>query len=543
MCYFSTCRTDYTIFSSVYFYLTVDNELTCNIEKEHLKNNMLGGAISKAKAKLLLTLKILAINMNSKVKHEISFLASSITFEETQQRVSRDADLPEEAQKISKPEIRSSLRASTLEGVFATLFYSIIGGVLLSNFLLDLGASPVFIGLLASIPQLLNLFQPLGAYFADRSQSRRTWSIGIFLTSRLLWLAVALAIFWQGSFHIVENLFLVQLTLAIILITNIIEAFGRASCVSWMAALVPERLRGRYFGFRNSCINLMNLLAIPLLGFAVSKYPGGTVQGFGVVLIVGIVFGLISLGYQFLMTDINPKVEWLSNSNTEPKQGWQTILTFLKDANFLKFLLYSGLWSFAVNVSAPFFNLYLLDNLSIDVSVVTIYSSLQTGANLLMLIIWGKLADRVGNRPLLVVVGMLVALSPLLWQFGGTDTISLWIWFPLLHLLSGATWAAIDLCSANLLMTVAPRANRSIYFAIAAAVPGITGAMGIILGGEFTTLAGINGWDALFSLSAGLRFLALLPLVLVWEQRSIPLNQLWKMVFTPRTELTPVTPE
>jgi Na+/melibiose symporter-like transporter len=115
----------------------------------------------------------------------------------------------------------------------------------------------------------------------------------------------------------------------------------------------------------------------------------------------------------------------------------------------LKFLLYSGLWSFAVNVSAPFFNLYLLDDLSIDVSVVTLYNSIGAGANLLMLVFWGKLADRVGNRPIMLVVGILVALTPLLWLEAGTAPIFLWVWFPLLHIIAGGTWAAID-CAATI---------------------------------------------------------------------------------------------
>jgi nitrate/nitrite transporter NarK len=34
-----------------------------------------------------------------------------------------------------------------------------------------------------------------------------------------------------------------------------------------------------------------------------------------------------------------------------------------------------------------------------------------------MLMFWGKLADRIGNRPLMLVVGMLVALTPLLLTF------------------------------------------------------------------------------------------------------------------------------
>jgi hypothetical protein len=73
--------------------------------------------------------------------------------------------------KLSKPQIRTSLRALTLESLFAAVFYSIIGSALLSNFLLELGAGPLEIGLLASIPQLVNLLQPLGAYLVDRSTS------------------------------------------------------------------------------------------------------------------------------------------------------------------------------------------------------------------------------------------------------------------------------------------------------------------------------------------------------------------------------------
>ncbi|HEY9601313.1 MAG TPA: MFS transporter [Allocoleopsis sp.] len=172
--------------------------------------------------------------------------------------------------KLSKPETRSTLKALTLEGVSGTLFYSIIGGALLSNFLLDLGAGPVEIGMLASIPQLVNLLQPFGAYLSDRMQSRYGYSICIFGPSRLLWLSLVLAIWWGGSVHI-AGYQLVQLTLAIIWVTQLLESFGRASWLSWMAALVPQRLRGRYFGFRNSAVSLTNLIGVPLLALV---HPG-----------------------------------------------------------------------------------------------------------------------------------------------------------------------------------------------------------------------------------------------------------------------------
>ena len=458
--------------------------------------------------------------------------------EQENRALSETAFPPKPPQKIPKREIRTSLKALTTEGGFATVFASIIGGALLSNFLLDLGASTVEIGLLASIPQLTNLLQPLGAYLGDRTSSRNWYSLFIFGSSRLLWLLVVPGIWLVSSSRMAAHQ-LVVLTLAIIWVTNIMEALGRASFFSWMAVLVPERLRGRYFGFRNSVVTLTNLIAVPLLGLAVSKWPGGSLSGFGAVLVLGIVLGIISLVVHFWMTDVNPKLLQATDSDTDHLSPWETVFSFFQDANFLRFLIYAGFWSFAVNISAPFFNLYLLGYLNLDVSVVTLYNSLGAGANLLMLMFWGRLADRIGNRPVMITVGVLVALTPLLWLEAGTSQFFLWVWFPFLHVVAGGTWAAIDLCSGNLMMSVTPLRNQSIYFAIAAAVPGITGAIGITVGGYVASLTGFGGLPMAFALSAVLRLLALVPLVFVREQRSVPVGQLIRALFPARqpTEL------
>lgn len=447
--------------------------------------------------------------------------------------------LPNLPQKISKAEIRSSLRASTIDGILATLFHGITGGVLLSNFLLDLGATPVELGMLSSIPLLVNLLQPIGAYLADRTNSRHWYSLWAFVPARLLWLILVLGIGWIDWDHTAEHQ-LVSLTLLIVLVTHLVGALGSASWLSWMTVLVPKQLRGRYFGFRNSAASLTNLIGVPLLGLAVSAWPSGKLTGYEAVLVLGVVLGLVSLGCQFFMSDVNPQmVQVTSSAQTQPELPL-TAFRFLRDANFLKFLLYFGLWSFAVNVSAPFFNFYMLHDLAIDVSVVTIYTGLTAGANMLMLILWGKLADRIGNRPLLMTVGVLVALTPLLWLGTGTDSISMWIWLPMLHLLGGGTWAAIELCSNNLQMEVAPPLHQSTYFAIAAAVAGLTGAMGITAGGFLATLTGAGGLPGLFVLSSVLRLAALLPLVFVQEQRSVPLARLMHTLFPIRLQTIPI---
>ncbi|MBD1884397.1 MFS transporter [Microcoleus vaginatus] len=432
------------------------------------------------------------------------------------------------ALKFSKKDVRSTLKASTLDGVFATIFESATTGVLLSNFLLQLGASSVEIGIFSAIPMVVNLLQPLGAYVADRTTSRRWYNLFVFGASRLLWLVLAVAIVW-GSQH-ADLHQLLQWTLLTVVAASVLAAFANSSWFSWMAAVVPQRLRGRYFGFRNSAVSFISLLGVPLMGLGVSTWDGGPIFGYGIVLFVGVLAGMISLGCQSFMGDVNPQVykkDAESDRLTEKKEKQITdfVPSVLKDSNFLMFILYFSVWTFAVNLSAPFFNIYLLKDLSLDVSLVTIYTSLSSGANLLLLMFWGKLADRWGNRPLLIAVGLVVAVTPLLWLGTGNYPFALWVWLPLLHLLAGTTLGAIGLCTNNIQMEIASIEQPSTYFAIAAAVSGVAGALGTTAGGFLAELPGMS-LGAVFALSAGVRLIALLPLVLVREPRSQSLRSI-----------------
>lgn len=452
-------------------------------------------------------------------------------------------------QKISKQGIRTSLQASTLDGVFAAVFSSITGGVLLTNFLLQLGASSIQIGLLSSIPMLVNLLQPVGAYIADRTTSRRLYGLWTFLPARLLWLILVLGIGWSG-WSTADPHRLVRWTLGMVFATCILSALGTASWFSWMATLVPPRLRGRYFGVRNSAASLTTLISVPLLGFVVSVWPGGSVQNYSIVMFIGVVAGVLSLGCQLLMVDVNPqladrggsKQKAVSCLDSEQNGVPQcTESSIFRDTNFLMFLLYFGLWMFAFNMSAPFFNLYLLDNLGLDLTWATVYTSLVSGANLIMLMFWGRLADRLGNRPLLLIVGIVVALTPLCWLAARNNTVSLWVWLPLIHLLTGGTGAAIDLCNNNIQMEVAPAKHPSKYFATAAAVAGVSGGLGTTAGGFLAQLDIVGGLPGLFILSAGVRLVALLPLVFVREPRSQSAVQVIRNLlgFKHRSELVP----
>jgi MFS family permease len=126
------------------------------------------------------------------------------------------------------------------------------------------------------------------------------------------------------------------------------------------------------------------------------------------------------------------------------------------------------------------------------------------------------LADKIGSRRILILVGILVAVTPILWIGINTNYIDFWIWLPLLHILTGGTWAAIDLCNNNIQLEIAPVRNQSIYFAIAAAMAGASGALGTTIGSLIVQFTNCGGLLGLFILSGVLRLIALVPLIF-WQ--------------------------
>jgi MFS family permease len=415
--------------------------------------------------------------------------------------------------------VRQSLQASTVDGGLAAVFSNITGGILLSNFLLDLGANSVEIGTIASLPMLTNLLQPLGALLSNRTNSRHTYGIWLFLPARLVWLLLLVGIIFAEQHRDISHQ-LVYLTLALLFVSNLLAALGSASWMSWLAALVPPRVRGRYYSIRNIVSNLANLLCLPAASFIVANWQGSELAGYGIVLGIGIVSGLVSLGCQHFMIDIDPQV-YIDSEQHESL--WAGLIAALKDPNLVIFLIYFALWGFAVNLSTPFFNLYMLDNLNIDITWVTIFSSLYTGANMLMMLVWGRLSDRFGNRPIALCTGIAIGIIPLFWLLTGLESVQsqLWIYLAVFHLFFGGLWSAIDLCNNNLQIAITPIQHHATFFAIAAAVAGFSGAFGTTVGGLLAQADCYTGIFGVFSLSAMLRLVALIPLIFVDERRSV----------------------
>jgi len=434
-----------------------------------------------------------------------------------------------EKPRFAKDAIRNSLQASTTDAIFSGIFSLTTGGILLGDFLVRLDASPVAFGMLSSLPMLVNLVQPLGAYLSERTTSRFYYSLLTYGISRLLWLILVVGIGYQTQ-GILNSHQLVQLTLLIVFASHLVGGLGSASWLSWIGTIVPRQLRGRYFGMRNSLGNLTHLLCVPVAGLVILSCYGGAIPGYRLILAIGIICGLISLGCQYFQIDINPQVQNLTvvQLNSTDIKNISTItdldhsdrLPLWKNSNFLIFLLYISCLMLSVSLCNPFFNFYLLENLQLPVSLIAIYSGFQVGTTMIVLIFLGKLADKIGSRPILIFIGIIAACQPLFWLGVGHSSLDLWLWLPMLHILSGFTLAATDLCTNNMQLGITPVRNKSIYLGSIAAVAGISGALGTTLGGFIAQSPQFGGLVGLFLVSSVCRLGAITPLFFLQEPKN-----------------------
>ncbi|HEY7802207.1 MAG TPA: MFS transporter, partial [Dehalococcoidia bacterium] len=177
----------------------------------------------------------------------------------------------------------------------------------------------------------------------------------------------------------------------------------------------------------------------------------------------------------------------------------------LADRNFVAYLISVAVWNLALQVSGPFFNVYLVKNLHASSLWVGILAALPAFSGLVGLIYMGRVMDRRGTKWLMVVCGLLIPLLPLAWTFVTAPWQVIFI-----NGFGGAMWAGYNLALSNMVMVMSPSEKRARYAAAFQTVMFGAAFVGPVLGGY---VIDAMGFHAVFLLSAGGRLIAALVLL------------------------------
>jgi MFS family permease len=163
-------------------------------------------------------------------------------------------------------------------------------------------------------------------------------------------------------------------------------------------------------------------------------------------------------------------------------------------------------WNLALQVAAPFFNVYLVRNLGVGVGTVGLLAGINTLFGLLGSGLFGRVMDRLGALRTQALCGLLIPIIPTAW---------IWITAPwqvgVLEAYAGLVWAGYNLANFALLLELAPASHRPQAVALYQTAVFASAVAGPLLGGW---LADTFGFRVIFGASGAGRLLGIL--LFVW---------------------------
>jgi len=321
-----------------------------------------------------------------------------------------------------------------------------------------MGANDFEIGLLAAIPFLLQVIQLLGAYLVDRTGRRKGITVWCSVAGRQIWWLTLPLLLIADDWRL-KSLF------GIIIISNAAIMAATAGWLSWMADLVPDRIRGRYFGRRNVAVAISTISATVLGGIILDNFRGRgeEVTGFAVILGAGCLFALLAV---MLLNRVPDK----KKEALRRKDSLAYFIGPLKDKSFRHLLRVFIAWNLAIGIAAPFFAAHMISNLKMSFTEIGIYSSLTGAVAILLNRPWGTLIDRFGCKPVVAVCAFGIALVPMIWLIPRAGHFSILF---LEAVYSGALWAGFNLAAFNIPIANSPKNERTIYLAMFSVLSGL----------------------------------------------------------------------
>lgn len=402
-------------------------------------------------------------------------------------------------EKGTKSVGHSSRRLLWVEGLFSNASESFVGNFI-TPFALAFGATNSQVGALTSATNAASALGLLPGAKFDQRYGGRKWVFLLCtgLLGRLLLLALVLLPLFFNASMIVYGI------IAVVVARGFLNQFCYPAWSGLVGDLVPEEIRGRYFGSRNIAVGLAALVCNPIAGQVILM---GGVYGYQISFGLALLFGFIATVTFSRIKEPKPQQPAVQHRE-RPHKSLKSHVSVWHSPRFLSFTALAFLWHLSLQAAGPFFAVYQIKNLGGTVAHIGVLSSVGAVASMAGQRIWGAQNDRRSASWVMAATGLFIPVIPALWA-----VVPSWWYLPFIEVISSFLWAGYWLSNFNLLLELSPDDQTPHFVAVYQSVVSIASFVGPILGGILVNMITIKG---LFWFSAaGRMVVSLLFIVLV----------------------------
>jgi MFS family permease len=416
-----------------------------------------------------------------------------------------------------------SIRLFTMAYAFDILFSTLSDGAFRVGYARWLGAQNQQLGLLTSIPAFIQTLRFFTIYLVERVRNRKRYALILWACGYLVWVPIIFIPSLLPPGMRVWGL------IAGISLMSLFFVFTGATYMAWISELVPEQMRGRFFGRRNAIGGVLAMGVSIFAGRQLDRLgeSGGFGYVFGIALLMGVGF-LISVSLQPPPTVIRADA---------PPRFIDTLRRPLSNRGFRQLLIYLVLYNIGLLLGGPFYSLYMLEHLKMSYALIQVCNSTYTVTNLCLTPLWGYLIDKYGCTPVFRLTSFGMAWVVLLWTLAAPDR--LWPLF-LAYFLSGLIFAGIVLAPMNLALKIGPESERQLYGGLYFACQSLGAAVAPLIAAQIMDRAAhwqvnVGGmqwvnFHLLFLIAAGIRLATSLLLPLPSEEPDVRALQLFRVM-------------
>lgn len=271
---------------------------------------------------------------------------------------------------------------------------------------LALKASNSEISLILALPLLVSsLVQLRAADLIKKLGSRKKVAVIVGLINILFWLPF---IFIPFLFHSNQ----VWWALAFFTLITVFWTLDDPAWDSLVSDLVPLRRRGKFFGRRKLIWGISLVATSFMAGFILNSFNANILLGFFVIFSLALLARCVS--WILVRRIYEPPVE----ISQEKRFRFSDFIKEIGHTKAGKIILLSAFMNLAIFLAAPFYSVYMLQDMKFNIMTFTVINLAAVSAILLTLGFWGKKIDSSGPIRVIALTSLCIAFVPLLWALG-----------------------------------------------------------------------------------------------------------------------------